>query len=105
MWATPQDFFDKLNEEFHFDLDPCATAENAKCAKYYTKEINGLEQNWGAQSVLQPTLRQRNPQMGKEGLRGIVQTKHFSSNAYPCAYRHTIFSRIYLSQSQRDSLH
>jgi hypothetical protein len=20
-WATPQDFFDKLNEEFHFTLD------------------------------------------------------------------------------------
>lgn len=26
-WATPQDFFDKLDEEFHFDLDPCADAE------------------------------------------------------------------------------
>ena len=33
-WATPQDFFDKLNEEFHFDLDPCADAENAKCKEY-----------------------------------------------------------------------
>ena len=31
MWATPQDLFDELNEEFHFDLDPCATYENAKC--------------------------------------------------------------------------
>ena len=30
-WATPQDFFNKLDEEFHFDLDPCADAENAKC--------------------------------------------------------------------------
>lgn len=28
-WATPQDFFDKLDEEFHFDLDPCADAEDA----------------------------------------------------------------------------
>lgn len=24
-WETPQDFFDKLNEEFHFNLDPCST--------------------------------------------------------------------------------
>ena len=29
-WATPQDFFDKLNEEFHFDLDPRAPPEPAK---------------------------------------------------------------------------
>lgn len=35
-WATPQDFFDKLDEEFHFDLDPCADAENAKCKEYFT---------------------------------------------------------------------
>lgn len=41
-WETPQDFFDKLNEEFHFDLDVCATDENHKCDKYYTKEQDGL---------------------------------------------------------------
>ena len=23
-WATPQDFFDALNDEFHFTLDVCA---------------------------------------------------------------------------------
>ena len=47
MWATPQDFYDKLNEEFNFTLDPCATAENAKCERYFTPEINGLNQCWG----------------------------------------------------------
>lgn len=44
-WSTPQDFFDKLNEEFHFDLDPCCTDENAKCEFHYTLSNNGLEQN------------------------------------------------------------
>lgn len=34
MWETPQDFFDKLNEEFHFTLDACATKENAKCENF-----------------------------------------------------------------------
>ncbi len=43
---TPQDFFDKLNEEFHFELDVCATAENAKCKKYYSSEEDGLKQEW-----------------------------------------------------------
>lgn len=46
-WATPQDLFDKLDATFHFTLDPCATPENAKCAKFYTKEQDGLKQDWG----------------------------------------------------------
>lgn len=46
-WATPQSLFDKLNAEFHFDLDPCATDENHKCAQYYTKADDGLTKNWG----------------------------------------------------------
>jgi site-specific DNA-methyltransferase (adenine-specific) len=37
-WATPQAFFDKLNEEFHFTLDPCADDINHKCDKYYTED-------------------------------------------------------------------
>ncbi|MBY6879736.1 adenine methyltransferase [Clostridium botulinum] len=51
LWATPQDFFDKLNKEFNFDLDPCATHENAKCSKYFTKEIDGLKQDWQGYKV------------------------------------------------------
>ena len=46
MWATPQDFFDKLDQEFHFTLDVCATPENAKCQKFYTEQDDGLSQPW-----------------------------------------------------------
>jgi phage N-6-adenine-methyltransferase len=46
LWATPQDFFDALNAEFCFDVDVCATAENAKCVKYFTAEQDGLKQQW-----------------------------------------------------------
>ena len=46
-WETPIDIFNKLNAEFHFDLDPCSTDSNHKCDKYFTKEINGLSKNWG----------------------------------------------------------
>ena len=45
-WCTPQDFFDKLNEEFHFTLDTAATDKTAKCQKYFTPETNGLLQSW-----------------------------------------------------------
>ena len=45
-WETPQLFFDALNAEHHFDVDVCATANNAKCERYYTKEQDGLSQQW-----------------------------------------------------------
>lgn len=47
LWATPQDFFDRLNAEFNFDVDVCATPDNAKCDIYFTKEQDGLAQSWG----------------------------------------------------------
>ena len=46
LWATPQTFFDELNSEFGFDTDVCALASNAKCAKFFTPEVNGLTQAW-----------------------------------------------------------
>ena len=38
-WATPQALFDELDAEFHFDLDPCSTHENAKCNPPYGREL------------------------------------------------------------------
>lgn len=60
LWATPQSFFNQLDAEFHFNLDPCATSENAKCKKFFTKEIDGLRQNWGGYNVF------CNPPYGRE---------------------------------------
>jgi phage N-6-adenine-methyltransferase len=45
-WATPQDFFDLLDAEFHFTLDAAASHQNHKCAAYYTKEQDALQQKW-----------------------------------------------------------
>lgn len=50
-WPTPQDFFDKYDAIYHFDLDVAATAENAKCPRFFTKKDNGLLQNWGGGGV------------------------------------------------------
>ena len=46
LWYTPQSFYDKLNDEFNFTLDVCATDDNHKCDRYFTKEIDGLSQTW-----------------------------------------------------------
>ena len=51
VWGTPQDFFNELNEEFHFNLDPCALPFNAKCEKYFTPEDDGLKQDWSGYRV------------------------------------------------------
>ena len=45
-WCTPQDFFDKLNEEFSFTLDAAATDKTAKCPLYFTPETDGLKSSW-----------------------------------------------------------
>ena len=53
-WETPQDFFDKLNNEFHFEVDVCSTHENAKCEKHYTIAEDGLSQEWKGVCWLNP---------------------------------------------------
>lgn len=45
-WSTPKDLFDKLNEEFHFDLDVCANESNHKCDLYYDRKQDGLKMPW-----------------------------------------------------------
>lgn len=59
-WSTPQVLFDELNTEFNFTLDPCATKENFKCPKYYTKKQDGLSKDWTGERVFM------NPPYGRE---------------------------------------
>lgn len=54
LWETPQALFNTLNAEFNFDVDVCATADNAKCAKYFTAEQNGLAQSWSGTCWMNP---------------------------------------------------
>lgn len=54
LWSTPQNFFDAYNETYKFDLDVCASPENAKCKKYFTKADDGLKQNWSGVCWMNP---------------------------------------------------
>ena len=70
-WATPQAFFDMLDSEFHFTLDPCANESNHKCDRYFTEAENGLTKSWGggADSLLQSAVWQSDQRLGEEMLR------------------------------------
>ena len=50
-WATEQAFFDQVNREFGFTVDVAANADNAKCARFYDIESDGLMQDWDGETV------------------------------------------------------
>ena len=48
-WATPKEFYDKLDDEFAFDFDPCPLNINK-----ITNENDGLLINWGNRNYINP---------------------------------------------------
>ena len=77
-WETPQGFFDELDREFHFTLDPCATLDNAKCGKYYTREQDGLKQDWTGERVY------CNPPYGRDMPQWIEKCARHAAGGYCC---------------------
>lgn len=73
-WTTPQDFFDELDREFGFTLDPCCLPETAKCATFFTPEDNGLAQSWAGHIVFM------NPPYGREIVHWIEKAYYESLN-------------------------
>lgn len=71
LWATPQPFFDALDDEFHFTTDVCASAGNAKCERFFTKESDGLAQYWTGVCWM-------NPPYGREIGRWMRKAYHSS---------------------------
>lgn len=69
-WETPQALFDSLDEIHHFTLDPASNGQNAKCAKYFTVADNGLNQDWGGETVF------LNPPYGRELPKWVSKSAH-----------------------------
>jgi phage N-6-adenine-methyltransferase len=59
-WRTPKAFFDKLDAEFGFVLDACATQSLRRGMPFYSIEIDGLMRSWAPGPVF------LNPPYGKE---------------------------------------
>ena len=93
-WATPQRLFDELNRAFHFTIDVCASKENAKCTKYFTKEQDGLKQDWGGHYMVQSTIWTRNRQMGAK----MFRTRRNCSHVDTGKNRHEMVASIHQRQ-------
>ncbi len=55
-WITPPELYEQLNDEFHFDFDPCPYPYNG---------IDGTELDWGKSTYLNPPFRKSDGQNGK----------------------------------------
>ena len=54
-WATPPELVARLAARWGpFDLDPCATAENAKAPRFYTRADDGLRRPWTGRVFCNP---------------------------------------------------
>jgi phage N-6-adenine-methyltransferase len=72
-WETPQWLFDLLDAEFGFTLDVCATAENAKCRRYYTPETDGLGQDWRGVCWMNPPYGRQIGRFVEKAHRSAIQ--------------------------------
>ena len=66
VWETPQDLFNMLDDEFHFDIDVCATSENAKCSKFFSPLDDGLSQDWQGVCWMNPPYGKKNRSLDVE---------------------------------------
>lgn len=65
-YETPPEIFDPLNKEFGFTLDVCADESNHKCSEYFTREQNGLANDWSGVCWM-------NPPFGREMKKWIIK--------------------------------
>ena len=49
-WLTPPELYKKLDDEFHFDFDPCP----------YPKKFDGINADWGKSSYVNPPFHRYN---------------------------------------------
>ena len=48
-WATPVEFYDKLNIEFNFTIDVCAHENNFKHSRYWSPKDDALSKDWSGE--------------------------------------------------------
>lgn len=72
---TPKSIWKDLSKEFNFTVDACASDKNHLLPKYWTKEINALEQNWDNEIIYCHPLFDRDiPKFIKKAIKSKCKT-------------------------------
>lgn len=58
-WATPPEFYEKLNKEFHFDFDPCPLNHDEN-------EWDGLKCGWSYVNFVNPPYSRKSKEARKQ---------------------------------------
>ena len=80
-WGTPQWIIDALGP---FDLDVCATPENAKAPKFYTEADNGLRRAWPGRVWCNPPFSQMFEWAGAAAWKYLPSWPKFESIHFMC---------------------
>jgi len=75
-WKTPKWLFDRLYEEFGFQIDACASSSNTMCQAYIDEDQDCLETSWGLTYKL--TTVWMNPPWGR-GVGKFIQRAYEQS--------------------------
>lgn len=51
VWRTPDEFFNRLDDQHCFSLDAAASQQNAQCSQFFTEEDDALTQDWSGHTV------------------------------------------------------
>ena len=65
LWQTPKPIFNKLNDEFGFTKDVCASVTNWLCPNYFTESDNALIQYWHIRNWCNPPYSNITPWVEK----------------------------------------
>lgn len=58
-WITPPELMQKLDQELHFDFDPCPNP--------LPNDFDGLKCQWGKMNYVNPIFRVKDSKSGKDG--------------------------------------
>lgn len=91
-WETPIEFFKKYDAKYHFTLDVCATKENAKCEKFFTRDDDALTREWNGVCWMNPPYGREIGKWVKKAFETALRGD--SRLLAPCANRHRMVARL-----------
>ena len=102
-WATPKEFYNKLDAEFHFDFDPCPLNSGE-----ITHDKDGLLIEWGQRNYINPPysrkLKEAFVRKAVEESRGGKPWRKVVRHAFAGIHEHRPIPRLDKTERKRDKI-